>query len=352
MNFSPLFGASVHAVSFVLIVLLAAALLFYAHTRNTEARKRFGEPQLVRRLFQGTEAWRSRLKHSLQLLALVFALIAFARPQGGSGKRSLIETTLDVVLVIDFSKSMYARDIAPNRIERAKIEVADLVRRLRGARFGAVAFAGEPMSFPLSRDGNAITQFYKQLSPADMPVGGTATAKALERARELLNRDPEAKGHERVILLVTDGEDLEGDPVKVAENCAAEGTKIHVVQIGGSAAEVIPEMDDDGNMVGTRKDSRGKPMTTSLSSEGEAQLKSLAETTGGTLLRSSSGNAGISELSKLIQRTSKAGQRQEVITGRDEWFGLPLALALLCLVIDLLLHDRTRAAGKAASHVG
>ena len=101
----------------------------------------------------------------------------------------------------------------PSRIARAKAEVARLIHELAGARFGAVAFAGEPMGFPLTADGAAIAQFFRQLEPNDMPVGGTAIARALERARELLARDPKSNEHSRVILLVTDGEDLEGDPV-------------------------------------------------------------------------------------------------------------------------------------------
>ena len=109
------------------------------------------------------------------------------------------------------------------------------------------------MSFPLTSDGAAIAQFFRQLEPNDMPVGGTATARALERARELFARDPKSKDHVRVIVLVTDGEDLEGDPVQVAETCAEEGTRIDVVQIGGRAPEVIPEVGADGKVTGSAR---------------------------------------------------------------------------------------------------
>ena len=115
-----------------------------------------------------------------------------------------------------------------------------------------------------------------------MPVGGTATARALERARELFARDPKSKDHVRRIVLVTDGEDLEGDPVSVAKKCAQEGTRIDVVQIGGRAPEVIPDVDADGRKSnGIRHDDDGKPLTTELSADGEAQLAKVAQTTGG-----------------------------------------------------------------------
>ena len=145
------------------------------------------------------------------------------------------------------------------------------------------------MSFPLTSDGAAIAQFFRQLEPNDMPVGGTATARALERAREVFARDPKSKDHVRVIVLVTDGEDLEGDPVAVAQSCAEEGTRIDVVQIGGRAPESIPEVGADGKVTGIRRDEDGKPLTTELSAEGEAQLARIAQATGGTIVRAEHG---------------------------------------------------------------
>ncbi len=114
------------------------------------------------------------------------------------------------MIVLDYSKSMYARDIAPSRTLRAKTEVAQLISTLPGARFGAVAFAGQPIAFPLTSDGPAISQFFRQMTPNDMPVGGTAIARALEAGHELLARDPLSKNHRKVMLLVTDGEDSRG----------------------------------------------------------------------------------------------------------------------------------------------
>src|SRR5258708_14037459 len=160
------------------------------------------------------------VKSVLLSVAMLLAFVALARPEFGSGTRIVPATNLDVVVVLDYSKSMYARDIVPSRIARAKAEVARLIQDLPGARFGAVAFAGEPMSFPLTSDGAAIAQFFRQLEPNDMPVGGTATPRALRAAREVFARDPKSKDHVRIIMLVTDGEDLEGDPVAGAGDSA------------------------------------------------------------------------------------------------------------------------------------
>lgn len=338
MSFSPI-------GSWVVFALLAALTIFgivlvrgLARIRLEHKRRMLGP--IAHRLVHAGSTRRTLVRSALLAVGVACVLAALARPQGGTGKRHVVTTSLDIVVVLDYSKSMYARDIAPSRIERAKIEVSDLIRQLGGARFAAVAFAGEPMSFPLSSDGNAVAQFFRQLSPIDMPVGGTATAKALERARELLKRD--TGEHERVIVLVTDGEDLEGDPVRVAEACAQEGTQIHVVQIGTAAPEVLPEMDEQGNMVGPRRDNRGRPVTTSLSAEGAAQLKKLAEATGGTLTQSTKGKTGISDLAARLSKRGKVTKREEFITGRDELFQVPIALAILFLLIELLIPERRR----------
>ena len=200
----------------VAFALLLGAALAFGGILAQRAVRRFGDEPLVLELATARAGGRRALKGVLLVLALGFAFAALAQPQYGRGTRLIPATDLDVVVVLDYSKSMFARDVAPNRSERAKSEVAQLIGELAGARFGAVAFAGEPLSFPLTSDGGAIAQFFRQLTPHDMPVGGTAIARALEAGRSLLERDPQSAKHRRVMLLVTDGEDLEGDPEQTA----------------------------------------------------------------------------------------------------------------------------------------
>src|SRR5258708_9611452 len=135
-----------------------------------------------------------------------------------------------------------------------------------------------------------------------MPVGGTATARALEAGRAVFARDPKSRDHMRVEVLVTDGEDLEGDPVTVAENCAKEGTRIDVVQIGGRAPETIPDVGADGKVKGVRRDDDGKPLMTALSAEGEAQLARGAQATGGVIVQAEHGETGIDPVAKELAR--------------------------------------------------
>lgn len=319
-----------------------AGAIVWAGMRQAKATRSFGDPKLLVHLVTYDSTARRAVKAVLLVVALLFAFIALARPKFGSGTRIVPATNLDVVIVLDYSKSMYARDIVPNRIARAKAEVARLIQDLPGARFGAVAFAGEPMSFPLTSDGAAIAQFFRQLDPNDMPVGGTATARALEAGREVFARDPKSKDHMRVMVLVTDGEDLEGDPVSVAQNCASEGTRIDVVQIGGRAPEVIPDVGPEGKASGVRHDDEGKPMTTQLSAEGEAQLARVAQTSGGTIVRAEHGETGIDTIARSLRKVMREELSEKVETVYAEEYAWPLGIAVLLLLADALIGEAPR----------
>jgi Ca-activated chloride channel family protein len=335
-------GGILVALFCALAFLAYAGAVFWASLRQGRAARAFGDPKILHELVSYDATARRALKAVLLIFALLFAFVALARPKFGNGTKIIPATNLDVVITLDYSKSMYAHDIAPSRIARAKAEVARLIRDLPGARFGAVAFAGEPMSFPLTSDGAAIAQFLRQLDPNDMPVGGTATARALEAAREVFAHDPKSKDHERVIVLVTDGEDLEGDPVAVADDCAKEGTRIDVVQIGGRAPEVIPDVGPDGKVTGVRRDEDGKPLTTQLSAEGEAQLARVAQTSGGTIVRAEHGETGIDQVAQGLKRMMREELSEKVETVYAEEYAWPLGIALVLLFVDALLGEAPR----------
>ena len=322
--------------------LVVALLLVVGGVRLVRARARFGDVERVRALVTAEAARRRAWKGVALVLATALAFVALARPQYGRGTRLVPATNLDVVIVLDFSKSMYARDVVPSRTARAKAEVARLIRDLAGARFGAVAFAGEPIGFPLTSDGAAIAQFLRQFEPNDMPVGGTAIARALERARELFARDPKSKDHKKVILLVTDGEDLEGDPVEVARAAAAEATRIDVVQIGGRTPEPVPDVGPDGRVVGIRRDEEGRPLTTALSAEGEAQLAEIAKPGGGQIVRAERGSTGIDTIARDLRRMQTEELAERVETVYADVYAYPLALALLLLLLETFLSDAPR----------
>lgn len=322
------------------IAVIVALTLVFGGFRARQAISRFGEDERVRSLLTFNPAKRRTYKGVLLVVAVLLSFFAAAQPQYGRGTRLIPATNIDVVIVLDFSKSMYAQDVEPSRIFRAKVEIARLVKQLRGARFAAVAFAGEPMGFPLSADGAAIAQFLRQLAPNDMPVGGTAIARALRYARNLLARDPKSQDHKRVILLVTDGEDLEGNPVAEAQNIGAEGTTIHVVHIGGRTPERIPRIADDGRVVGWRTDDQGKPLMTELSPEGEQQLADIAAASpDGIIIRAEKGSTGIEEITRALRDQMKGELSERVESVYADIYFYPLAAALLLLLIEAFVPE-------------
>jgi Ca-activated chloride channel family protein len=333
-DFPWLFGI-VYALSVGVLLAMGGLLL-------VRAMRRFGDETLVLGLVTARTGVRRAIRGGLTVFALAFAFVALARPQYGQGTRVVPATNLDIVVALDYSKSMYARDVAPSRTMRAKTEVARLIKNLPGARFGAVAFAGEPSAFPLTSDGSAIAQFFRQLTPNDMPVGGTSLAKALERARQLLVQEPLAKKHEKVIVLVTDGEDLQGDPIGVAKAAKEDGITVHVVQIGGRTPEPIPEVNEQGKVIGLRKTEEGVTLTTALSAEGEQQLSEIASSTGGRIVRSSAGTTGIDELSKILARWVSEELSEKVETVYADVYFYPLGAALLLLLVEAFVGDTKR----------
>lgn len=324
------------------LAVLVAALLIWGGVRAARAVSRFGHEAQVLGLITSQARGRRALKGVLLVLAVAAGFVALAGPQYGQGSRLIPATNLDVVIVLDFSKSMYARDVRPSRIDRAKTEVARLVSALPGARFGAVAFAGDPLSFPLTSDGGAIAQFLRQQTPNDMPVGGTAIGRALEAGRDLLRRDPLSEKHARVMVLVTDGEDLEGDPVSVAASAGQEGVTIHVVQIGGRTPEPIPDVNDQEEVIGWRTDSEGKPLTTALTPEGEAQLTQIAERGKGMVVRAEKGEVGIREITTRLSQlmTEELSEREERVYA--DVFHYPALLALVLLLAEVFVAQARR----------
>ncbi len=329
-----LFGCALAALVALLLVLGG-----FGHQRFL---RRFGDEKLVEGLRTGRTGPRRALRGVFLVLALVLVFVAAAQPQYGRGTRLIPATNLDVVLVLDYSKSMYARDVTPSRTARAKAEMSHLVRQLPGARFGAIAFAGEAMSFPLSSDGAAIAQFFRGLEPNDMPIGGTAIARALESGRQLLDRDPKSGQHARVMVLVTDGEDLEGDPVAVAKSAAKDGITIHVVQIGGSEPVPIPDVDENGESHGMRRDSQGGILTTALSAQGEATLREIASVGGGDLIRPEKGKTGLEQITERLRRQMTEELSERVETVYDDVYTYPLALAVLFLLLEASIGSSAR----------
>ncbi len=305
--------------------------------------KDFGRRAHLEHLQSGNPTrWRIA-KGILVLTGLALTVLALARPQYGSRSLLLRKRGIDIVIALDFSKSMLAQDVRPSRIERAKAEVMQLIEELGGDRVGIVAFAGDTIEFPMTTDYTAIRLFFRDLNPFDMPVGGTAIGRALTAAQHMLEQSREATKKtsqpDQAVILITDGEDHAGEPLEAAKALHSMGAKLFVVGIGSRTPERIPLLAPDGSWAGYLNDEEGKPVTTSLTSHNETQLKQLAKATGGTYFRAGHGSAGIHKIRQQIHRMKQSDRDHRRVTQHEDRYIVVLIPAFLLLVLEGLLPE-------------
>lgn len=333
---------------YVLLVLpLLAAAMFVASRRRKAFTARMGDPALVTALVASRSPWLRATRGVLSVVGLGAAIVAVAGPQWGSRTRTLSQRGVDVVVVLDFSKSMLARDVRPNRLERAKTEIRRMLGMLGGDRVGLVAFAGETLEFPMTTDYPALEIFLRDIGPYDMPVGGTAIGRALVAAGRLLERSraaerPGTDGRPRaaqVVVLITDGEDHEGDPVAAARQLSEKGVVIHVLGVGSRTGESIPTFAPDGTQTGYLRDEQGQLVTSALTDENETQLRSIAEAGHGRYHRAAQGSASLDPIRRDILRMEAEERRVRRVTVKEDRFAIPLLIAFLLLVLEGVLPE-------------
>ncbi len=275
----------------------------------------------------------------LLLLAIFWILIAAARPQWGASEVTVAQRGSDVVVALDISNSMLAEDVVPNRMGRAKAELDAFFKRLQDSRVGLVFFAGSAfVQCPLTRDYGTAQIFLDMAGPDMLSEQGTAIAAALQTAHDLLlrGRGDQTPGFQ-AILLVTDGEDLEGNWEAVAKKCLDDGIRIIPVGVGSSEGGLIPVTDDKGRAAGFMKDMDGNVVMSRLDM---ASLQKMAAMGGGSAFRigvdGMAGDRLFGELEKLGKREFEERQ----ISAYQERYLWPALLALACLFMRFILYVR------------
>lgn len=339
--------ASPEILWFLLVLPVLAGGLLLGWSRGRAAARRLGEEELVRRLVADRSPVRRVVKATLVLVGVGLAIVALARPQYGGSTRLLRKKGIDIVIALDFSKSMLARDAYPSRIELAKREVMAMLAELSGDRVGLVAFAGETMQYPLTTDYRAVGLFLRDLSPIDMPVGGTAIGEAIRASTRLFESDRTSARRSRVLILMTDGEDQEGGPLEAAQAAAAAGVKIHVLGIGSGANEPIPLTNEDGSWLGYMRGRDGSIVTTRLSAENEGQLRELARVSGGRYFRAARGQVGLREIRAEVAHLKRRELKARKVTIYEEKYTVFLLPAFLFLLTDAALGEARRRRARA-----
>ena len=292
-------------------------------------------PHFVTELTASHSPARRRFKNLLLLAAFAFAGLALARPQWGSVESFQKWVGEDVVFVLDCSRSMLASDVAPNRLQRAKFSILDFVQRQSHGRVGLIAFAGSAfIQCPLTFDYDAFDETLLSVDENVMPIPGTDIGRALNEASHAMDRNARRK----MIVLVTDGEDLEKSGVAAAKSLATNGVVVFTIGVGTPAGKEIQYANAAGQPELLR-DAKGEIVRSRLD---EQTLREIAQATGGSYYPLGALGDGLNQIRSAIHRLDSAdGTRQSAQNGVDH-FHLPLAIALALVIVESLTGTRRR----------
>lgn len=314
-------------------------LIFYIVTfrRKALALARFGNPLLLARLSVSVSPLRQKIKVAMLLCGLVCCILALARPQMGTRVEMVKQEGFEIMVALDVSNSMMAEDIQPNRLERAKHAIRTLVSRLKGDRIGLVVFAGAAfLQCPMTSDYGAIELFLSGVDNETVGVQGTEISQALQTALRGFDDKPR---DQKVVVLLTDGEGHDDDPVGTARELAKQGIRVYAVGVGTPFGELIPIRDAQGNVVGHRKDGAGSVVMSQLD---EVTLQQIAAETNGAYYPSTLGEQEIDDIYSALTQSDKAAFESRQITQYEERYQYLLVFGLLFFFVEAIISDRKK----------
>lgn len=296
--------------------------------RRRELRK-FGDESLVEGLMPSWSKSKVWVRAVLYSLAFFFFVIGLARPQIGAKVSERKAKGAEIMVVLDVSNSMLAKDYTPNRLERAKLAISRITDKLQDDRIGLIIFAGSSfVQLPITTDYVSAKMFLNSISTESVPIQGTAIGEALQTAMKSFSAQSE---HSRAIILITDGENHEDDAVAVAGQAAEAGIKVYTIGVGSAEGQPIPVSggllkDKDGQIVVTRLD--------------EETLKEIASAGNGAYVRAGNDEFGLTPIIEDIKKMEAEEFNSIVFEEYDEQFMYFLGIALFFFVLEMLIGER------------
>ena len=291
--------------------------------------RRFGDEELVRQLMPSYSKAKTWVRVTIFSIGFFFFAIGLSRPQIGAKLKEHETKGAEIMIVLDVSNSMLAEDYSPNRLERAKLAISRLVDKLHDDRIGLIVFAGNSfVQLPITTDYVSAKMFMKSISTESVPVQGTAIGEAINTALRSFSAQSEKS---RAIIVITDGENHEDDPVAAATQAAEMGVRVFTIGVGSPEGKPIPMdgelmKDRDGNIVVTRLD--------------EKVLQEVAAAGNGLYVRAGNSEFGLNPIIDDIMKMDDEKYNSIVFEEYDEQFMYFLAIALVFFVIEMLVGDR------------
>lgn len=333
--------ANIEYFWFLLIGLLFLGVYIAYNSWKKSASKNFGSYKQLQGINPNTSETKSTLKFILLLLALVFLVIGLVDPKVGSKLEKVKREGIDLMLVLDVSNSMMAEDIKPNRLERSKMAISNLIDRLEGDRIGIIVFAGHAYKqLPLTTDYSAAKLFLSAVDTKIVPTQGTAIGEAINMSVESFDE----KEHNKAIIIITDGENHEDDAVGAAKNALEQGIRVFTIGMGLPEGSPIPVYNDYGGQTGFKKDRSGKTVVTKLN---EDMLRQIAAAGNGAYARANNGSSGLSKIFDEINSIQKKEIETKQFTDYEHRYQLYIFIAIIILLVELIINERkSKWAGK------
>lgn len=315
-----------------LVIPLLLGLYFLSSFARKKNLSEFGNIMLLKQLMPAVSFRRGWVKFIILLLSLSIMIIGLARPQFGSKLTEVKRKGIELIIALDVSNSMLAQDIQPNRLERAKQAISRLVDQLSNDRIGLIVFAGDAyVQLPITNDYTSAKMFLSSITPGIVSKQGTAIGAAINLASNSFSPQEETS---KVIVVISDGENHEDNPIEEAKRAAEKGIVIHAVGIGSQQGAPIPTGPNSQNFL---KDKDDNVVVTRLDEE---TLSKVAVSTGGKYIRATNTQIGLMPLFEEINRMEREEFKEKVFSEYDDQFQYLFGIALLFLIVEFLILER------------
>ncbi len=310
-------------------------LFWFMLKRRKNLIEKFADKNLLKVISVEYSSTKNLIKFLLFIVAYSLLITAAANPQVGSKMEEVKQTGIDVFIALDVSLSMTAEDIKPNRLEKAKYEISNLIKRLRGDRIGLLIFSGQAyIQFPLTTDYSAANLFLSAVDVNSVPQPGTAIGAAISLA---INSFDYKTLTQKVIVIITDGEDHEGDLTQPIKDANEKEIKIYTIGLGSPEGVPIPIHDANGNVVGFKKDGSGSVVLTKLD---EQTLMSIANQAGGKFFKGTNYEDELDKIYKDLSSMEKAEFGTKKVTDYEDRFYYFLIPAIFLLIVEFFVSDK------------
>lgn len=312
------------------ILLLFIILQFWKY----KTQQKFADKSLLKKLSPNRSLFKSVLKILVLCLAFACITIALVNPKIGTKFETVKREGVDIVFAVDVSKSMLAEDIAPNRLEKSKQLVTQIINNLASDRVGIIAYAGKAFpQLPITTDYAAAKMFLQSMNTDMLSSQGTAINEAINLAKTYYDDDDQTN---RILIIISDGEDHGNDASRVAEEAAEEDIRIFTIGVGSTSGGPIPEK-RNGIILNYKKDSNGETVITRLD---ETTLRSIADEANGEYINGNNTTKVVEDIKDLLAKMDKKEFEAKQFADFESQFQWFLAAAILLLLLDIFLLDR------------